>query len=364
MPDRRVSGRRVLLAYAPAMSSAPSSPRVGVVIVNFNGGTMIARALECVRRQTTAPQRVVVVDNKSTDGSLDLVRDAHPWVEVIEPGENTGFARGNNIGIRALDDCEWIALLNPDAYPEPDWLATLLGTTRRRADCSFFASLLLDATDPATLDGAGDAYHVSGLAWRRDHGRPASDVGLAEREVFGPCAAAAMYRRSALLEVGLFDERWFCYFEDVDLAFRLRLAGHRCLLVPGSRVLHEGSATTGRESPFTLYHSHRNLVWTWLRDMPAPLLIRSTPHFLLTTALAIGWYGSRGELRTLLRAKRDGFAAAPRLLLERRRLHRDARIGWQDLRALMERGRSGYLTAGGRARDELGRSRDGRARDG
>ena len=331
--------------------------RVGVVVVNFNGGSLVLRALECVHAQTTPAARVIVVDNASSDGSARAIADAHPWVELIETGENTGFARGNNIGIRALEDCEWIALLNPDAFPQPEWLATILETANRNPEFSFFSSLLLDATDSARLDGAGDAYHVSGLAWRREHGRRVADVALDEHEVFGPCAAAALYRRTALVEVGLFDERWFCYFEDVDLAFRLRLAGYRCLLAPASRVLHQGSATTGRESAFTLYHSHRNLLWTWMRDMPAPLAIRSTPHMLLTTVLAVGWYGTRGELRTLLRAKRDGFAAIPWLLRERRALHRDARIDWLDLRALMERGRSGYLTASTRARGELDRRR-------
>lgn len=331
--------------------------RVGVVIVNYNGGDAILRALACLHEQTARAARVVVVDNASSDGSVARIRTGHPWAEVIEAGANLGFAGGNNTGIRALADCEWVALLNPDAYPAPDWLATLLDAAARNPQFSFFSSLLLDDGDPALLDGAGDAYHLSGLAWRREHGRPLADVPLGEAEVFGPCAAAAMYRREALSEVGLFDERWFCYFEDVDLAFRLRLAGHRCLLVPGSRVRHSGSATTGRESPFTLYYSHRNLVWTWVRDMPAPLALRSLPHFLLTNALAVGWYGTRGELATLLRAKRDGFAALPWLLRERRELHGEDRVGWRDLRALMARGRSGYLTAGSRARGEFDRKR-------
>lgn len=337
--------------------SVPTS-RAGVVIVNFNGGSLVLRALECLRAQTLQAARVIVVDNASSDGSGRAIAQAHPWVELIETGENTGFARGNNIGIRALDDCEWVALLNPDAFPQPDWLATMLDATLRNPAFCFFSSLLLDASDPSRLDGAGDAYHVSGLAWRREHGRPVAEFELDEHEVFGPCAAAALYRRDALLEVGLFDERWFCYFEDVDLAFRLRLAGHRCLLVPAARVLHQGSAITGRESAFTLYHSHRNLVWTWARDMPSSLAVRSIPHLLLTTVLAVGWYGARGELRTLLRAKRDGFAGIPRLRRERRALHAEAQVGWRELREQMERGRSGYLTAGTRARGELDRRRD------
>ncbi len=175
----------------------------------------------------------------------------------------------------------------------------------------------------------------------------------AEHEVFAPCAAAAMYRRDALERAGGFDERYFCYFEDVDLAFRLRLAGHRCLSVPSSVVRHRGSSSTGRESPFTLYHSHRNLVWTWARDMPASLALVYAPQFVAATGLAVGWYATRGQLVTILRAKRDGFRELPRLLRERRPLHRDRRVSRRALLAEMERGRSGYTTAAGRARGSL-----------
>src|SRR6185436_15150615 len=122
-----------------------------------------------------------------------------------------------------------------------------------------FASELRMAGDPRLLDGAGDVYHVSGLSWRRGHQRPLSGLGTERREVFSPCAAAALYRRDVLAAVGGFDESLFCYFEDIDLGFRLRLEGHRCLYVPGAVVHHVGSALSGRRSAFTVYHGHRNL---------------------------------------------------------------------------------------------------------
>ncbi len=199
------------------------------------------------------------------------------------------------------------------------------------------------------IDGAGDAYHRTGLAWRLRHGTALDEAALTEVEVFGPCAAAALYRRSAIEGVGLFDERWFCYLEDVDLAFRLRLRGERCLFVPSSRARHMGSSVTGRESAFTLYYSHRNLVWTWIRDMPGPLVVRNLPHLLLGTALAVGYYGTRGNLRTLLRAKRDGFAALPWLLRERRQIQGTATVDWRGLQAMLQPAWDGYRTASGRA---------------
>jgi GT2 family glycosyltransferase len=330
-------------------STHVASDRVGVVIVNYNGGRAVLRALDALRAQTSLPSRVVVVDNASTDGSAAQIARLHPWVELVEPGSNTGFAAGNNIGIRLLGDCEWIALLNPDAFPEPGWLAELLDASRRRPEYSFFASLLLDDADPLVIDGAGDAYHGTGLAWRLRHGTALGEADLAEVEVFGPCAAAALYRRSSVEDAGMFDERWFCYLEDVDLAFRLRLRGERCLFVPGSRARHMGSSVTGRESAFTLYYSHRNLVWTWIRDMPGPLVVRNLPHLLLGTVLSIGYYGTRGNLKTLLRAKRDGFAALPWLLRERRRTQGAATADWRELQMMLQPAWDGYRTASGRA---------------
>jgi GT2 family glycosyltransferase len=122
-------------------------------------------------------------------------------------------------------------------------------------------SKLVKAADLAVLDGVGDAYHISGLVWRMGHGEPVASFSEQVREVFSPCAAAALYRRSVLLEVGGFDEDFFCYVEDVDLGFRLRLAGHKALSVPDAVVYHVGSATTGgQHSDFAVYHGHRNLV--------------------------------------------------------------------------------------------------------
>jgi GT2 family glycosyltransferase len=335
-----------------------SSPRVAVVIVAYRSRDDVLQALAHLERQTAPPARTIVVENDGGDDTAAAVRAAFPAVEVIEAGKNLGFAAGNNRAFALCGDCEWIALLNPDAFPERAWLAALHEAARRSPAYSFFGSRLLDAGDPTRLDGTGDAYHVSGFAWRRDHGRAVDEVDEGEREVFAPCAAAAMYRRDALEAVGGFDERYFCYFEDVDLAFRLRLAGHRCLSVPSSVVRHRGSASTGRESPFTLYYSHRNLVWTWVRDMPASLAVVYAPQFLASTIVAIGWYAMRGNAPTILRAKRDGFRELPRLLRSRHALQRARVASPRGLLRQMARGRSAYTTAAGRARGSLDAARD------
>jgi GT2 family glycosyltransferase len=321
------------------------APRVAVVLVNFNGGELILRALEAVECQTVRPARVIVVDNASTDGSADAIEARHPDIELVRLSHNTGFAAANNLAVRAADDCDWVALLNPDAFPEPEWLERLLGAARRRPEFGFFGSRMLNADRPDELDGAGDAYHVSGLAWRRHHGRTAAERALEEEEVFSPCAAAALYRRDMFLAAGGFDEDFFCYFEDNDLSFRLRLAGHRCLYVPDAVVRHVGSATAGRESDFTIYHSFRNLTWTWVKNMPAPLLWRSLPQHVLGTLLALGWYALRGRAGAALRGERDALRGLPRVLRERRRIQSARRIGPAELGPVLERGLGAFLDA-------------------
>jgi GT2 family glycosyltransferase len=302
-----------------------------------------------VERQTLRPRRTIVVDNLSTDGSTDGLEARFPAVELVRPGRNLGFAAANNLAVGRADDCEWVALLNPDAFPEPDWLERLLDAAAAESEFSFFGSRLVLDADPARLDGTGDLLHVSGLAFRRDHGAPAT-TARGREEVFSACAAAALYRRDAFLAAGGFDESFFCYFEDSDLAFRLRLVGHRCLHVDDAVVRHVGSSTGGRTSDFTVYHQYRNQVWTYVKNMPAPLLLLYLPQHLLVNALQLGAYGLAGRGRVLARAKRDALGGLPAVLRRRREVQRRRVVGSREVRRALSRGLGGYGTAAARIR--------------
>jgi GT2 family glycosyltransferase len=306
--------------------------RAALVVVNWNSGPLLDRCLRAVARQTLPPHEVLVVDNDSADGSADGLEQRFPGVRVLRPRRNLGFAAANNLAAAAAGDSEWLALLNPDAFPEPDWLERIAAAAHAHPGHAFFASRLVSAGDPGRLDGTGDLYSRTGLAWRRDHGRPVAHAPTAPPEVFAACAAAAVYRRDAFREVGGFDESFFCFFEDVDLAFRLRLAGHRCLYVPEAVVHHVGSATTRRGSDFAVYHGHRNLVWTYVKDMPWPLLVAYLPGHLLMNAAALGFFLLRGRGRPILRAKRDALQALPRVWRERRRVQAAAKVSPWELR--------------------------------
>jgi GT2 family glycosyltransferase len=313
-------------------------PKVGVVIVNWNGDRFLDRCLTALLAQTVAPHEIILVDNASCDSSLDIVR-RFPSVKILVQSENIGFARGNNLAIRAASaESKWIALLNPDAFVEPRWLEELLLAARDYPSFDLFGSKLVVAADPAMLDGAGDAYHISGLVWRNAHGAPVSSVPEHAREVFSACAAAALYRRSAFVAVGGFDEDFFCYVEDIDLGFRLRLAGYRCLFVPASVAHHVGSGSTGgQHSDFAVYHGHRNLVWTYVKNMPGLLFWFFLPLHLLINLLTLLVFIGRGQGRVIYRAKRDALRGIPEMWKKRRKIQANRVISLRAILRIMNK---------------------------
>jgi GT2 family glycosyltransferase len=314
-------------------------PKVTVVIVNWNGERFLERCLSALLAQTVAPHEIILVDNASSDASLDIVQ-RFPSVRLLAQNENLGFARGNNLAIEAASaESEWIALLNPDAFADPRWLESLLTAVHDCPDFDIFGSKLVNAADPAVLDGAGDAYHLSGLVWRLGHGAPNPSSSELVCEVFSPCAAAALYRRSALLKVGGFDEDYFCYVEDVDLGFRLRLAGYRCLYVPDSVAHHVGSGTTGgQHSDFAVYHGHRNLIWTYVKDMPGVLFWAFLPLHLAMNLAALLVFSLRGQGAVMFRAKRDAVLGLPKMWAKRRQVQGKRVVSWRAILRVLAKG--------------------------
>jgi GT2 family glycosyltransferase len=310
---------------------------VALVIVNYNSGRLLDRCLAAVDGQSRPPDRIIVVDNASSDDSLSWARARGDRIEVLQMDENLGFAAANNHAFEACSGCDWVALLNPDAFPERAWLETLLQAAAELPSAGSLASCLVKDDDPSVLDGAGDAYHVSGLVWRIGHGdpRPPAD---ARREVFAACAAAAIYRCDALRAAGGFDESYFCYNEDVDLGFRLRLAGLDCWYIPDAVVRHVGSAVTGSHSDFSLFHGHRNLVWTYLKNMPAPLLLRFLWQHLLLNVVTIMVLSLRYRSTAPVRAKISALAGLGRVLRQRREVQSGRVCSDADLLRVMTRG--------------------------
>lgn len=301
---------------------------MSVLVVNYLAGPHLENCLRALLGQTMADFEVIVVDNGSSDGSLipAMAAVAGDSRFVFDsPGRNVGFAVGNNRAA-ALSRGVWLATLNPDAFAAPDWLERLLEATARHPDTAMFGSTQRDAGDLGRLDGAGDNYFFAGVPWRGGFGWPALALPP-EGEVFGPCAAAAFYRHDAFTAVGGFDESFFCYVEDVDLAFRLRLAGHRCIQVVGAEVRHVGGASSGSStSDFARYHGLRNLVWCFVKNMPGPLFWSLLPFHVGGVALLVVKAALRGQGRTAFRAIWDALAQLPRIWARRRQVQAARRI--------------------------------------
>jgi GT2 family glycosyltransferase len=319
----------------PATATIPVSALVTVIIVNFNGGDMVGQCLTALAQQSFRDFVTVVVDNNSVDNSVAMIRAQHPHVQILALAANAGFAGGVNHALRTHAPGPLVALLNPDAFPAVDWLEKLVATANQHPEFAAFGSRMYSDTEQQHLDGVGDAYHVSGLPWRKGHGCRNSAQHDHEREIFAPCAAAALYRRSALEAVGLLDEDYFLYVEDVDLGFRLRLAGYRALYVPQASIQHIGSAFVGRNSDFQVYHGHRNLVWVFVKNMPGVLFWLFLPLHIALNLVTLVWFSLRGKGSLVWRAKRDAIRGIPHYWTKRQAVqtHRKASV-WAILRQL------------------------------
>jgi GT2 family glycosyltransferase len=318
--------------------SSASNRLISVVVVNWNAGDLLERCIASALKQTLPPFEVIVIDNDSSDGSAKNIGEKFPSVHVVNAGGNIGFAAANNLALQFVsDESGWVVLLNPDAFPEPTWLEALYEAAQRNPEYAFFGSRLMDANNPMVLDGTGDAYHNSGLVWREGHGSVCDSAASQVNEIFSPCAAAAMYRKDVFLAAGGFDEDFFCYVEDIDLGFRLRLLGHRCGYVPTSVVYHVGSAVTGRRSEFSVYHGHRNLVWTFFKNMPGALFWGLLPLHLILNMVTVIYFAGCGQGKLILRAKWDAIKGIPSMWRKRRVIQSNRVATARDIWQLMNK---------------------------
>ena len=300
---------------------------------------MLATALDSLAAQTFRDFRIVVVDDASSDGTPESVRERWPEVQLIAHPRNLGVTAALNTGLRTSSS-EFVMLLNNDMDLEPHCLEELIRALRAHPEAGSAAGKLLSYHDRGVLDGAGDTFHWAGIGWRRGHGE--RDVGQYEtpQPIFGACAGAAVYRRSAVEVVGPMDESFFAFCEDVDWSFRAQLCGYACRYVPSAVGYHIGSATLGKgESDFTRYHLWRNGLWLVLKDYPLPLLVlelpRVTLHQLNVAVVAL----RDRKLGLLLRVWRDVVRGLPATLRKRTAVQRARTARIARLRAAVREGR-------------------------
>lgn len=255
--------------------------KISVVIPNWNGRHWLPTCLDSLAAQTFTDFETYVVDNGSSDDSVHFIRENHPDVILIENKENLGFAGGMNRGL-SMAKGDFLIALNNDVETDPLWLETIAQTMDLHPQAGSGASQLMDFRDRDVVDSLGDGFFPFGLSFKAWSGARYPSGGLPVRCVQSPCAAASVYRREMLDRIGLFDEDFFAYMEDIDLGLRAQAAGYSCIFIPDAKVYHIGSATSGgTASAFSIKLTVQNTYQVILKNVPAVLL----PVYLLLTFL-------------------------------------------------------------------------------
>jgi GT2 family glycosyltransferase len=325
-------------------NGASRNPMVSVIIVNWNGRHLLGECLDSLRAQTARNFEIILVDNGSEDGSAEFVQEHYQGVRLISLSENHGFAGGNNAGIRAAAGA-YIALLNNDTRVDPGWLENLVAVAETTPLAGMWASKILSYDNPGIIDNVGLLIFSDGLA--RGMGRLEPDRGQYDRqcEALFPSGCAALYRKSMLDEIGLFDEEFFAYADDVDLGLRARLARWGCVYVPSAKVYHKYSSSSSAYSPLKAFLVERNRIWVLLKYYPLEMILIS-PFGTLTRMLvhlygALTGKGASGRfteqhsvlhaMAILLKAWCSALTALPKIARQRRMFSPLRRISRREL---------------------------------
>lgn len=327
--ERRSSNRR------PDGGPSDRVPEVSVVVLTWNGRQYLDDCLAALAAQRDVSAETILVDNASADGTVDYVRERFPWVRLVALPDNRGFAGGNNAGVRQARG-RYVALLNNDAIPEPDWLRALLDEATRRTGAVLLTSRIVYAHDPRVIDSAGDGFLRWGGAFKRLHGAPAS-AAAQSAEVFGVCGAACLMSKRVFDELDGFDEDFFVSHEDVDLSYRARLLGYHCRYVPAAVVRHHGSPSIGRASELAVFHGQRNLEWVYFKNTPWNLIVWTLPGHVVYTLAAAVHFARIGRFGAFLRGKVAALKGLPDVLRKRRVIQRTRRVSDDAIWSRLER---------------------------
>ena len=307
-------------------------PKISVIIVNWNGKHHLQECLDSLSKQTFKDFETILVDNGSTDGSVEFTKHNFPDIKLIKLKQNEGFCKGNNIGFQNASG-EFVALLNNDTKADKYWLQELCSVIEQDFQTGICASCMADYFNPEIIDTAGDGYDICGVGFKIGNGLLVSDYQK-KRYVFGACAGAALYRRSMLVKIGFFDEDFFAMGEDIDLSFRARLAGYKCIYVPKAVVYHKVNQTIGAGTDFLIYHARRNVEYTYFKNMPALLLLATLPfHFLYELLTAFEAMLS-GKLNIFIKCKLDFLKNFAHVLKKRKSIQKNRAIALSEVLAL------------------------------
>lgn len=299
------------------MTKANNNFRTSVVIPNWNGKDTIGSCLDSLLSQSLKPH-IIVVENGSVDGSLEYLQQEYPMIELVINKQNLGFAGGVNCGIRralARED-EFVALFNNDAVADKHWLENLVEVLTNNLRAGIATCKFMDIHGKH-LDSTGDLYSVWGLPYPRGRGEPVNDSYDKDTLVFGASGGASIYRTETLRDIGLFDEDFFAYYEDVDVSFRAQLRDWKVLYVPQAIAYHQIGATSGKIKGFTTYQTIKNYPWVVWKNVPTKLLPRVFPRFMLAYLLFCGRAIQRKQFAAVVKGITRSMALLPRKTIDR-----------------------------------------------
>lgn len=314
------------------------TPKVAVVVLNYKGWRDSIKCVKSLFKQTYSQFHIVLIENGSHDGSAEeLAKLKDPRLTYIEQAVNTGFTGGVNIGIRwAIDrGYDYVALLNNDAHAEPDWLEKLVDAMIR-TQASIVTGLLLSA-DGKYIDDAGDEYSTWGIPSLRVEGKPVSeapDSGF----VFGATGGATLYKTSLFKEIGLFDEVFFAYNEDVDIDWRTQLAGHRIYYEKSAVAYHKHSATSKKMPGFTTTQVFKNLPVVFIKNVPFPMNIPMGIKFVLIYWAFVFFKVLRGEGGAAFKGVFKSVTLWPHAFRERRKIQKNKVVSNTYIRSILYKG--------------------------
>jgi GT2 family glycosyltransferase len=284
------------------MTAISNELLVSVVVVNYNGQRFLEDCFRSLTQQTYHNYEMILVDNGSIDNSISFMKEHYPEVHLVQLSSNTGFAGGTNAGIKEAKG-EFILTLNNDTIADLNLLEEIVRPMQLDGHVGMCGAKML--LPDGRINSTAICISRSGAAWDRGMGEPDHGQYDEAGEIFCSSAGAALYRRSMLDEIGLFDEDFFLFMEDVDLAFRAQLAGWRCMYVPTARVVHMHGGTASKGSDTAVYYGNRNILWYVFKNFPARTILISSPWIIGRFFFIIPYYFLHGKYRVILKAKID-----------------------------------------------------------
>lgn len=305
-------------------------PTTSFIIVNWNGKAVLAESLDSLQRQTTRDFEIIVVDNGSTDGSVTLIKDAYPQVKLVPLTTNRGFTGGNIEGLRHAKG-KYVALVNNDAVLPPHWLQAMVDVLESDEAIGFCSSRIVIA-GTTLIDSAGDAFTTAFAGTKIGELHDMKEFNE-RRYVPGACAAAVIYKRRMLDDIGFLDDDFFLNHEDTDLNLRAWLAGWKCLFIPEATVEHHVSTTIGKLSETSVYYFARNSLWVWVKDTPTYFLFRYLHHRILYELTSFTFFCFIAHRwRPFLRGKYHSLKGLPRMLRKRKTVQQKIRLNREEIR--------------------------------